>query len=222
MIGVNDGFQPRPVMTVMTCSGRGWKFRLEKNMRIIGGEYKSRLIAMPKGVQIRPTQDKVREAIFNILGDVNGKAALELFAGSGAFGIEAISRGAKSVTFVDNNFRCTQTIKSNLESLGVPESKYTIIKGNALAIPEKFPPPGWKSGKFDIIYMDPPYYKGMAKKCLRNIDSYDIVSPIGLVIIEHFKKDALDAELERFLFLDERRYGDTVITILKLKGYEAI
>jgi 16S rRNA (guanine966-N2)-methyltransferase len=181
-------------------------------MRIIGGEYKSRSIAMPRGVEMRPTQDKVREALFNILGDITGKKVLELFAGSGAFGIEAISRGAGGVTFVDNNFRCIQTIKSNLRSLGVPESKYTIIKGDAL----KFRAPAPEFGKFDIVFMDPPYYRDMAKKCLINIDSYDIVAPVGLAIVEHFKKDALEvAELERLVFVDERRYGDTVITMLR-------
>ncbi|MFA5085620.1 MAG: 16S rRNA (guanine(966)-N(2))-methyltransferase RsmD [Candidatus Omnitrophota bacterium] len=184
-------------------------------MRIIGGEYKSRSISMPRGVEIRPTQDKVREALFNILGDITGRRALELFAGSGAFGIEAISRGAVSVTFVDNNFRCVQTIKSNLESLGITKSKYSVIKGNALTMPEKFLGRGQEFGKFDIVFLDPPYYRGMAKKCLINIDSYDIVSPVGLVIVEHSKKDALYAELERFVFVDERRYGDTVITIYK-------
>lgn len=181
-------------------------------MRIIGGEYKSRLIAMPKGVEIRPTQDKVRQAIFNILGDVNGKSVLELFAGSGAFGIEALSRGAKSATFVDNNFRCSQAIMANLESLGVNKLKYGIIRTNALTIPQRMA----KEGKrYDIVFLDPPYYKEIAKKCLINIDSYDIVMPAGLVLVEHFKKDALDAELERFLFLDERRYGDTIITTLR-------
>lgn len=181
-------------------------------MRIIGGEYKSRLIAMPKGVEIRPTQDKVRQAIFNILGDVKGKFVLELFAGSGAFGIEALSRGAKSATFVDNNFRCSHAIRANLESLGVNKLKYDIVRTNALTI---LPRLAKEEKRYDIIFLDPPYYKGMAKKCLINIDSYDIVTPAGLVLVEHFKKDALDAELERFLFLDERRYGDTIITILR-------
>ncbi|MDO8535389.1 MAG: 16S rRNA (guanine(966)-N(2))-methyltransferase RsmD, partial [Candidatus Omnitrophota bacterium] len=181
-------------------------------MRIIGGEYKSRSIAMPRGVEMRPTQDKVREALFNILGDINGKKILELFAGSGAFGIEAISRGAGSVTFVDNNFRCVQTIKSNLRSLDVPDSKYNIIKADALKSPAKL---NGACEKYDIIFLDPPYYRDMAKKCLINIDSCDIVAPVGLVIVEHFKKDALDTELERLVFIDERRYGDTVITILR-------
>lgn len=183
-------------------------------IRIIGGEYKSRLIAMPKGVDIRPTQDKVREALFNILGNINDRKALELFAGTGAFGIEAISRGANSVTFVDNNFRCCKTIRANLESLGVNESKYNIIKTNALSA---VPMLAKADEKFDIIFLDPPYYKELAKKCLININDYDIVSPIGLVIVEHFKKDALDVELERFVFVDERRYGDTLITIYKHK-----
>ena len=181
-------------------------------MRIIGGEYKSRSIAMPGGIRIRPTQDKVREALFNILGDITGKKVLELFAGSGAFGIEAISRGAVSATFVDNNFRCVQTIKSNLGSLGVPDSRYNIMRADALKFPAKV---AEACEKYDIIFLDPPYYRDMAKKCLINVDSYDIVAPVGLVIVEHFKKDALGAELERLVFIDERRYGDTVITILR-------
>ena len=182
-------------------------------MRIIGGEYKSRSIAMPRGVEMRPTQDKVREALFNILGDISGKKVLELFAGSGAFGIEAISRGAGSVTFVDNNFRCIQTIKSNLASLGVPASMYSVIRADALKFPAKV---AQGSEKYDIIFLDPPYYRDMAKKCLISIDSCDIVTPTGMIIVEHFKKDALEvAEFERLVFVDERRYGDTVITILR-------
>lgn len=180
-------------------------------MRIIGGEYRSRLIAMPKGVKIRPTQDKVRQAIFNILGDVTGKRCADLFAGTGAFGIEAISRGASGVTFVENSFQCARTIKSNLGSLKIPESRYEIVRADALKAL-----PGLAAGgkKYDIIFLDPPYYKDMAKKCLINIDSYDILAQFGSVIIEHFKKDVLPDDLNTLILYQQRKYGDTLISIL--------
>ncbi|MBN2452753.1 MAG: 16S rRNA (guanine(966)-N(2))-methyltransferase RsmD [Candidatus Omnitrophica bacterium] len=179
-------------------------------MRIIGGEFRSRLISAPKGVDIRPTQDKVREAIFNILGDISGRNVLELFAGSGAIGIEAISRGAGHVTFVDNNPRCINTIRDNLCSLGVDAARYDIIKADAVSIPARLN----KSGrKFDVIFLDPPYYHDIAKNCLINIDAYDILAPIGLVFVEHFKKDSLASDLKTLAFSQERRYGDAMVTI---------
>ena len=181
-------------------------------MRIIGGEYRSRLISMPKGVEIRPTQDKVRQAIFNLLGDVNGNNILELFAGSGAFGIEALSRGARHATFIDNNYRCTETIRANLASLKILEASYDIIKTNALEVPARL---AKAEEKFDLIFLDPPYYKGLARKCLINIDSYDILSQNSLVIIEHFKKDSLDTGLRTLVLEKERKYGDTLITIFR-------
>ena len=181
-------------------------------MRIIGGQFKSRIISMPKGVEIRPTQDKVREAIFNILGDVSGKKVLELFAGSGAFGIEALSRGAAGVTFVDNNFKCARTIRENLEELGVNNSDYNIIRTNALSAMPKL---AKNDSKFDIIFLDPPYYQELAKKCLINMDACDILSPIGIVLIEHFKKDIISADFKTLSFDQARRYGDVTISIYR-------
>ncbi|MDP2912458.1 MAG: 16S rRNA (guanine(966)-N(2))-methyltransferase RsmD [Candidatus Omnitrophota bacterium] len=182
----------------------------EMTMRVIGGEYRSRLIAMPKGAVIRPTQDKVRESIFNILQDVSGKMVLELFAGSGALGIEAISRGATHATFIDNNSKCIEAIKANLKSLAMDNCQYDILRADALrALPNIK-----KEGKnFDLVFMDPPYYKGTTKKCLILIDSYDILSRIGLVVVEHHRKDDLPLDLKTIKIEKVRRYGDTVITI---------
>lgn len=181
-------------------------------MRIIGGQFKSRAISMPKGVDIRPTQDKVREALFNMLGDINGKKVLELFAGSGAFGIEALSRGAEHVTFVDNNFKCAATIRANLESLGVDRLHYDIIKANAISEPSKLAKDG---NKFDIVFLDPPYYQELAKKCLISMDAYDILSPNSVVLVEHFKKDVIPQDFKTLTFEEARRYGDVTISIYR-------
>ncbi|MCX5680591.1 MAG: 16S rRNA (guanine(966)-N(2))-methyltransferase RsmD [Candidatus Omnitrophica bacterium] len=181
-------------------------------MRVIGGFYRSRLIDMPKGVEMRPTQDKVREAIFNILGDISGKAVLDLFSGSGAFGIESLSRGASRATFVENNIRCVQTIENNLENLQIPSSHYDIMKRSALRAIYDLEGEG---SKYDIVFMDPPYHKDLAKNCLINLDSCDILSQFATVVVEHYKLDELDFDLETLVSDKEREYGDTVITFLK-------
>jgi len=181
-------------------------------MRVIGGLYRSRLIDMPKGVEIRPTQDKVREAIFNILGDISGKSVLDLFAGSGAFGIESLSRGASKAVFVENNIRCMQTIEKNLESLQISSDQYDVIKMSALRAIYDLEIKGLK---YDIVFMDPPYHKDLAKNCLINLDSCDILSQFATVVVEHYRLDELDFDLETLVSYKERMYGDTVVTFLK-------
>ena len=181
-------------------------------MRIIGGEYRSRSIQKPKDAEIRPTQDRVREAIFNILGDVNGKAVLDLFAGSGAFGLEALSRGASHATFVENSSRCLKAIEENVESLNIPDSRYEIVRGSVLAVLSRLEKEG---NKYDIIFLDPPYHKDMAKNCLINIDYYDILAEFGLAVAEHSKKDSLESGFDTIELLTERKYGDTLITIYR-------
>lgn len=181
-------------------------------MRVVGGIYRSRSIEMPKGAEIRPTQDKVRQAVFNILQDVSGRSVLDLFAGSGAYGIEALSRGARHVTFVENNSRCIQAIAKNLDSLKVHASDYIIIRSDASEAPAGLAKNG---SRFDLIFLDPPYHQGLAKKSLITIDACDIVAKSGLVIAEHFKRDELPRDLQRLVFLTERAYSDTLISIYR-------
>ena len=201
-------------------------------MRIIGGRYKGRVIKLPKG--IRPTQDKVRKALFDILGDIEGLSFLELFAGSGAIGFEALSRGAAGLTLVEYNRDCLSAIKKNIESLALkapalyPQEVQGAIK--ALHKEEK---------KFDIIFLDPPYYKGKAprhctlekiagssgsreevgesltKKTLQILGAYDILAPNGFVVVQHFKKDGLPQESGELRLVKEARYGDTILSFYR-------
>ncbi|MDD5137147.1 MAG: RsmD family RNA methyltransferase, partial [Candidatus Omnitrophica bacterium] len=130
-------------------------------------------------------------------------------------GLEAISRGASHVTFVENNSRCLNTIEKNLESLNVEAPKYTVLRSSAYMVFDRLDRDG---ERFDLIFVDPPYHKDMARKCLLYIDNYDILTAIGMVVVEHFKADSLEAELNTMVPDKERKYGDTLITIFKKFG----
>lgn len=173
---------------------------------------------MPAG--IRPTQNKVRKAIFDILGDIRGLSFLELFAGTGAVGIEALSQGAVEVVFVENDRRCVDRIQENLESLG--NLCCRVLRLDAVAAIEKF---HRDREKFDLIFLDPPYYQDSkgemvespAKKTLQLLDGYDILAANGFMIIQHFIKDNLP-DSAGVLFLFKRyKYGDTFLSFYRRK-----
>ncbi|MBI5145119.1 MAG: 16S rRNA (guanine(966)-N(2))-methyltransferase RsmD [Candidatus Omnitrophica bacterium] len=177
-------------------------------MRIISGEYKGRVIKMPKG--IRPTQGKVRKALFDILGDIEGLSFLELFAGSGAVGFEALSKGVSDLTLVEYDRDCLQAIEKNIAALKpractlYPQQAERAIK--ALH----------KEGKtFDIVFLDPPYYEGLAKKTLQTLSCYDILTPYGFIVAQHFKKDNLPDAAGDLTLFRQKRYGDTILSFYK-------
>jgi 16S rRNA (guanine966-N2)-methyltransferase len=200
-------------------------------MRIISGIYKGRNILVPKG--IRPTKDNVKESLFNILAPfIGGCRVLDLFSGSGAFGIEALSRQAKEIVFVDKAKPCTDIIESNIRMLS-PDNEVAsirIINKDAYASIRLL---HGEKKRFDIIFIDPPYnkfarkaqnedafsrgqfYKNRIRKCLKYINLYDILCHSGLVIIEHFKKDIVPEESGILLLFRRLCYGDTVISIYK-------
>ncbi len=179
-------------------------------MRITTGKYRNRKIYMPKG--IRPTQDKVRKAVFDILGDISGLTFLELFAGSGAVGIEALSRGVSELTVVESNRESMMAIKRNIELLKVPACNLYNLEAEKAA---KLLSLNKKS--FDIIFIDPPYHKDMAKKILQTLDSYDILAPHGLIIVQHFKSEILPKDSLNFSLIKEAKYGDTWLSIFRKK-----
>lgn len=177
-------------------------------MKISSGEYKGRVIKGPK--HIRPTQGKVRKALFDILGDISGLSFLELFAGSGAVGFEAVSRGAAELTLVEYNRDCLQAIRKNIESMKIKAcSLYPHEARQALEMLYK------EGRKFDIVFLDPPYYNEEAKKTLKALGGCDILAGNALVIVQHFKKDLLPEAAGGLTLIRQRRYGDTVLSFYR-------
>ena len=187
-------------------------------MRVTGGELVGRRLQMPKGPSIRPTLEHVRQALFNLVGSrIRGAKVLDLFSGSGALGIEALSRGAAEVTFVDRSFFCIQAIEANLTSLSLDSLRptpFTLLRTDAITAIRRL---SREEVPFDLVLLDPPYGKHLARKSLNALGRYAIVSKSGLVVAEHDKRDPLPPSIqgkEVSLFLQRtERYGDTVLTI---------
>jgi len=183
-------------------------------MRIIAGEFKGRIIEMPK--DIRPTSNKVREALFEILKNRISKASfLDLYCGSGAVGIEALSRGAQKTIFIDNNEACISVLRRNLDEIGISDSLYDIYNKDCVNILSRggFEPRPYNL--FDIVFLDPPYYKGLAKNTLIGLSGCDILSPDAVIIAEVFKKESLPEELGVFRKIRSYKYGDTLLEFYK-------
>ena len=174
-------------------------------MRIVGGKYKSRVLFEFKGSDIRPTSDKVRESFFNIVqGSIYGAKFLDLFSGTGAMGIEALSRGAKHVTFNDLSVDSINLLKKNLQRLNVTED-YRVVKGNALYLLEN------STDLYDIIYIDPPYKSEVGLKALSIVSR--VVSENGIVVFENEKP--FESEIDGLIKYDERKYGRVYLTFFK-------
>jgi 16S rRNA (guanine(966)-N(2))-methyltransferase RsmD len=165
----------------------------------------------PKDERVRPTQDKVREAIFNILAEkIAGASVLDLYAGSGAFGIEAVSRGAKRATFVDTDGRCLAAIRGNLKTLEIPPDETRVLKSDAIKAIKRLSAEG---ERFHIVFLDPPYKMDMAKNCLITISKYDILATTCLIVAQHHRDERVTPEEIGLSLYKERRYGDTSISI---------
>ncbi|MFZ5800929.1 MAG: 16S rRNA (guanine(966)-N(2))-methyltransferase RsmD [Candidatus Omnitrophota bacterium] len=181
-------------------------------MKIIAGKYKGRPFKMPKG--IRPTQDVHRKALFDILKDVIvGARFLDLFAGSGAVGLEAYSRAAAQVILVENNPQCLKVIRENLKGLGIGERSVKVLAADSLSAIHFLHRQGQV---FDIIFLDPPYLtNALAKKTLQTLSRCDILSPVGFLICQHSKQEVLpegEGNLTRFR---QKKDGDTVFSFFR-------
>ncbi|MBQ2714496.1 MAG: 16S rRNA (guanine(966)-N(2))-methyltransferase RsmD [Clostridia bacterium] len=179
-------------------------------MRIIGGKHKGRKLLELKCDGVRPTLDRVRENLFNILyPNVSNSTFLDLFTGSGAVGFEAISRGAKEVVFADKSNAVIQQVKKNAEIIG--EKPVTICADYKTVLKRL------SGKKFDIIYLDPPY--GFCEEELfSDLSNSDILDDSSIVVYEHKSENPLKNPNEWFIMYDERKYGIATLTFMRKKN----
>ena len=183
-------------------------------MRIIAGEARGRSIAAPKGQDTRPTQDYVRESLFNILRlDVPDANVLDLFAGSGALALEALSRGAANATAVDCSTDAIACIRRNVEVLKVTE-KATVIRADWQAALERLSRDG---ARFTLAFLDPPYRMGDLGVICRKMAACNVLASGALVVAEH-GRGVSPTPGEGFIQRDVRRYGDTEIHFFTYQG----
>lgn len=185
-------------------------------MRIVAGRFRGKSLKSPKDSTIRPTTDRVREALFNILASrlgphLEGKRVLDLFAGTGALGLEALSRGASQVVFVDKGVESRALLRDHVQEFGVA-GQARILKRDATSLGkiEKFRP-------FDLVFLDPPYGLGLGGKALENARDGGWLNPGALVVWEE-RRDAEVTPPAGFTLEDRREYGDTAMTFLTFSG----
>jgi 16S rRNA (guanine(966)-N(2))-methyltransferase RsmD len=173
-------------------------------MRVCGGMYRSIRLDCPSA-GVRPTTDRVKEAIFSVLmNDLQDARVLDLFAGCGSLGIEALSRGAAHATFVDSSRSCIETIRRNIHSIKA-EKQATIVKSEAELYVKKC------TRLFDLVFMDPPYHKGLATELTPHV--YNLLKVGGILVVEHSQRDVIPMEAWK-----AKRYGDTSISYFRRSG----
>lgn len=188
-------------------------------MRIVAGRWRGRRIEEPRGREVtRPTTDRVREACASVLDSaledgIEGARVLDAFGGSGALGIEMLSRGASFAAFYDIDRGAAALIRRNLEGLKADRATYRVVTGDMLAAAARGRVPG---GPFDAVLIDPPYALGPApaEELLRALSDHDLLAPLAIALFEH-RSDLPGARPEGFELLREKRYGSTMVDVLR-------
>lgn len=179
-------------------------------MRVIAGQYKGRILACPKGEAARPTTDKVKEALFGVLQfQIEGTRVLDAFAGSGALGVEALSRGAAHVDFIERDPQCLRALTENLKMVEDKDS-FRVLKGNTMTLLPTL-------GKFDMMLLDPPYDAGYYDKALKLAHESRILEPGAVIAMECRRKFDFLPPIE-YNFTKRRDYGDISLIFLEYEG----
>ncbi len=182
-------------------------------MRIITGEYRGRKLESPIGYDIRPTTDKVKEAIFNILmNDTYDAVVADLFAGTGNLGLEALSRGARRCYFCDNSRESLRLVKTNIEKCRA-QDKSVVLAGDYRKALSRI------REKVDVFLLDPPYKDGLYEDCLKEIDTLDLLSSEGIIIAEHGIRDSVPERTGSLVKVRERKYGKIKVSIYRREDF---
>jgi 16S rRNA (guanine(966)-N(2))-methyltransferase RsmD len=186
-------------------------------VRVISGSARGRRLLAVPGTGTRPITDRVKEALFNILrARVEGSTWLDLFAGTGSVGIEALSRGAEHVVFVDNSRKAIDTVRRNLELTGLADQA-TVRLYDAF----RYLRQAEEGAAFDLIYVAPPQYKDLWAKALLLLDERPLLAPKGLIVVQIHPREYRSLALRQLRQVEERRYGDTALYFYALAGPDA-
>lgn len=183
-------------------------------MRIIAGTAKGRALLGPKEPSgIRPTADRVRETLFNVLGQwMHELQVLDLFAGTGALALEALSRGASGAVLVDADRQAVALCRANAERLGF-SSQVEVV---ASKVDQALASLGQKGRSFDLVFIDPPYAAQVSTETVGALVRNAVLAPGARVVVEHDKRELVPEKIERLSRIDERKFGDTVVTVYSL------
>lgn len=183
-------------------------------MRVISGSAKGRKLASVPGDSTRPITDRVKESLFNIIGpEIQDASFLDLFAGTGSVGIEALSRGADSALFIDLARKAIKTVRANLDMTRLAEQAQ-VIQGDAFSFLE-----GPVTQQFDYVYIAPPQYKGMWLKALKMLDAHqEWLSSEGWVVIQIHPRELVDFKLDHLFEFDRRSYGSTLLLFFQIES----
>ncbi len=183
-------------------------------MRIISGRFRGRVLTSFQADHIRPTTDRVKETLFNKwMHHIDGARVLDLFSGTGSLGLEALSRGAQHVQFVEMNLKSIDILKKNISLLKLDPSEYSILKSDVIGFLKKY-----KGEPFDLILADPPFTEKMAHDVMQAMDTSACFKPETLIAIESQKKERMDEKYNHLYRYDLNDYGDKVLSFFTKKG----
>ena len=187
-------------------------------MRVTGGRLRGRRLASFKGLEIRPTSDRVREAIFDLLGHhLEGRRVVDLFAGTGSLGIEALSRGASWALFIDDFPRAIELIGKNLALCGLEAQGAVLRKDLQRGFPRKL---RLLEEKIDLVFLDPPYRKNMIPPVLEELALLNILDSPSILVAQSEQKEVLPHRVKSLEWVKSKTYGDTRITLYRHEGQE--